>query len=215
MKKVLIVLLLAAAFCGVTTAAGTTAEEIMANMEKTDKTVNSLEFDFQQEIVYILTNEKNINAGKVSFQKPDSICMLQTSPLEQTVITNGKKVWIYTPKYKQVIIDSWKKWTSNSLVPITIINFGKEWKGLKKRYVITSEGMDSGKYVLLFVPKEKEGYKMKFWVEPESYIPVKIEIIGNNVTIVTEMKSKTINPIIDKKIFNFKAPAGVEVMNLP
>lgn len=215
MKKAFAVILLCAVCAGSASAKEMTAEGIMERMEEADKTVKSLEFDYRQEIVYNLTNEKNVNTGKVSFLKPDNIRLKQASPLEQTVITNGKKVWIYTPKYKQVIVDTWKKWTSNSLVPVSIINFGKEWKGLKARYEITSEGQDNGKYVLMFVPKDKGNYKMRFWVDPDNYIPVKIEILGNNVTITTEMKSKTVNPELDKNFFKFKAPAGVEEMNLP
>jgi outer membrane lipoprotein carrier protein len=192
-----------------------TLGELLAKMEQTDKTVMSLQFDFQQEIVYNLTNEKNVNTGKVSYLKPDNILMQQKSPLEQTIIANGTKVWIYTPKYNQVIVDSWKKWVSNSMVPISVINFGKEWKDLKNRYVISNDGMEGLNYALMFTPKDKAEYKMRFIIDADSFIPVKVTILGNNVTITTEIKSKLINPKLDKGMFNFKAPQGVEVMNLP
>ena len=43
---------------------------------------------------------------------PDSIRIRQKNPVDQTIVTNGKKVWVYTPSYNQVIVDSWKKWAS-------------------------------------------------------------------------------------------------------
>jgi outer membrane lipoprotein-sorting protein len=124
-------------------------------------------------------------------------------------------VWIYTPKYRQVIVDNWKKWIANSFVPASIINFGKGWKDLKKRYVISLDGRQDGRYVLMFTPRENESLKMKFWIEADKFIPVKVEIYGDNVTIRTEMLNETLNPKIDKKLFIFHAPAGVEVMSLP
>ncbi len=100
-------------------------------------------------------------------------------------------------------------------MPVSIINFGNGFKDLKKKYVITFEGMEDNKYILLFKPVSGDSFNMKFWVESGSFIPVKLLISGDNVTIKTEMINKTVNPKIDKKLFNFKAPAGVEVMDLP
>ena len=134
MKKILI---LAAAFAllpGAVIAAELTLDEVTAKMEEADKNVTSLEFAFTQEISYNLTKEKQTSGGNVSFMKPSSLYVKTNRPLEQEIISDGKKVWIYTPKYRQVIVDNWKKWTANSFVPVSIINFGKGWKDLRKRF---------------------------------------------------------------------------------
>jgi len=190
-------------------------EDLLAKMESAEQSISSLEFEFVQEILFVLTNETSSSAGKVSFAKPDNIRVEMYSPIEQSIVTNGKKVWIYTPKYNQVIVDSWQKWASNSFVPVSLIKFGKQWKDLRKKYEITLERSEDKAFVLLFIPKNKSEYKMRFWIEADSYIPVKIELLGINVTATTEMKSKAINPVIEKSRFSFKEPAGVEVLNLP
>ena len=191
-----------------------TLDEITAKMEEADRNVNSLNFEFTQEIVYNLTNEKQVASGKVSFMKPEYVRITENAPLEQEIIANGSKVWIYTPKYRQVIVDSWKKWAKDSMIPESLFNFGKSWKELKNKYVISYEGQDGDRYVLLFKPAGGQSLQMRFWVESGSFIPVKVVITGENVTIRTEIVAKTINPKIDKALFNFKAPPGIEVMNL-
>jgi outer membrane lipoprotein carrier protein len=215
MKKVIITAVLLATSAALSFADDMTLESITAKMEEADKSVNSIEFEFSQEIVYNLTNEKQLNNGKVTYLRPDNIIIKQNSPLEQEIVSNGKKVWIYTPKYRQVIVDNWKKWIKSSMVPESIVNFSKDWKDLKRRYNISYEGRDGNRYVLLFKPAEKESFQMKFWVDSDSFMPVKIFILGDNVTIKTEMFNKVLNPKLDKKLFIFKAPAGIEIMNLP
>src|SRR3989339_318446 len=111
-----------------------TLEEVMALIEKADEATNTFQFEFKQEISYLLTNETQANTGEVSFSKPHSLYLKQNKPVEQVIIANGKKVWIYTPGYKQVVEDTWKKWMNNSMVPASLINFGKGWGELKKKY---------------------------------------------------------------------------------
>jgi len=215
MKKIIFFALLLALSPCLAAAKDITVDDITAKMEAADKNVNSLEFDFKQEIIYNLTNEKQTNSGHVAYMKPENIYVKQHSPLDQEIVSNGKRVWIYTPKYHQVIVDNWKKWASNSFVPVSIINFGKGWKDLKKKYAITYEGIDDNKYVLLFKPAGEEAIKMKFWVSADDFVPVKVVLTGENVTINTEMINKSLNPKLDKKLFIFQAPSGVDVMNLP
>ena len=215
MKRVLLAAILLTAVSALSLAADLTLDQIMARMEEADKNINSIEFDFKQEICYTLTNEKQVNSGRVSFLKPDNIRVKQRTPLEQEITANGRKVWIYTPKYRQVVADSWKKWISNSFVPASIINFGKGYKDLMKRYKISYEGKDAADYVLLFTPAGEESFKMKFWIDGQSFVPSKLTITGENVTIQTEMINKVLNPKLDKKSFSFQPPSGVEVMDLP
>jgi chaperone LolA len=215
MSKTFIPLLILAACIHSAAAAEMTAAQITAKMEETDKSVTGIQFEFTQEIAYNLTNEKQVNNGSVSFMKPENLNVKMKTPLEQEIITNGKKVWIYTPKYNQFIVDNWKKWAASSFVPESLINFSKEWKDLKSKYVISYEGSDAGKYVLLFKPIAKESFQMRFWIDEKDFVPVKILITGENVTIKTEMINRVLNPKLDKKIFVFNAPAGIDVMNLP
>jgi outer membrane lipoprotein carrier protein len=192
-----------------------TIDEILDRMEKADAGIKNVQFEFTQEIVYPLTKEKQTNSGEVIFQKPNNLYLKQKNPLEQIIVSNGKKVWIYTPAYHQAVVDSWKKWTSSSMVPASVLNFGQSVPELKKRYTFTYKGLEDADYVILLTPKAKDSWQLTFWINSESFIPAKVSLSGDNVTVTTETRNYKLNPAVDKKIFSFKAPAGVEVLNLP
>jgi outer membrane lipoprotein carrier protein len=202
---------------GVLRAADVTVNEILARMEQAEGKIATVSFDFTQEISYKLTKEKQTNAGEVVFQKPNNLYLKQTNPLEQVIIANGKKVWIYTPAYKQVLSDSWKRWTQSSLVPSSMLNFGQNYSDLKKKYDFSLEGTENGDYVLLLVPRAKEAYawQLKLWIDQTSMAPGKAVLYGDNVTITTRTLNYKVNPPVDKKLFMFQAPPGVETLSIP
>ena len=192
-----------------------TLNEIISKMEESEKRIESVQFEFTQEISYTITGEKQSNSGEAIYQKPDCLYMKHKNPLEQVIISNGKKVWIYTPSYNQVLVDNWKKWTSSSMVPASMINFGQNLNDLKKKYTFNYAGREDNKYVLLLVPQKKEQWQLKLWIEPESFIPSRASLSGENITITTQTRNFKVNPKLDKGMFNFQAPKGVDVLNLP
>lgn len=192
-----------------------TMDNLLLKMEAAEKNIENMQFDFNQDLIYNLTNEKQSNKGQIIFKKPNNLYIKQNNTLDQIIISNGSKVWIYTPSYKQVIVDSWKKWISTSMVPSSMLNFGRTWQEMKKAYSFKYEGIDNGKYLILLTPNKKDMWQMKFWINMESFVPEKTALIGENINIITETKNYKINQELDKKIFNFKASPDVEILNLP
>ncbi len=198
-------------------AIATTLEDVMKLVQAADKNITTLQFGYRQEISYTLTNEKQVNTGTVSFLKPDSLYLTQTKPLEQTIVADGKKVWIYTPSYKQVIEDDWKKWANNSMVPASLVNFGKGWDDLKKQYTFSYMGSEGTDYILSLTPaagKKNNLFEIMLWINSASGMPVRIVLKGENVSVTTQIMDQKINPTLDKKIFKFTAPPGVESLKI-
>jgi outer membrane lipoprotein carrier protein len=200
-----------------TAARGATAsvEDILARMEKSEAGIQAVRFAFTQEIAYTVTKEKQTNSGEAVFQKPANIRVCQKSPLEQIITTNGKKVWIYTPAYRQVLVDSWKKWAASSLVPASLLNVGQNYKELKEKYTFSLAGTEGKDYVLLLTPRTKEAWRLKLWIDSDTLVPAKAVLFGDTVTVTTETIQYKINPPLEKGLFTFSAPAGVEVLNVP
>jgi len=196
-------------------AAEPTVDDIMARMEKAEANIQAVSFEFTQEIAYTVTREKQKNAGEVIFQKPANLYVKQKNPLEQIIISNGKKVWIYTPSYRQVLVDNWKKWMGSSLAPASLLNFGQNYRDLKSKYIFSFVGTEQGKYVLLLTPRSKEVWQLKLWIDADLLFPAKAALFGDSVTITTETLNYRLNPPIDKKLFIFQAPSGVDVLNVP
>lgn len=193
-----------------------TRESIIQRMEEAEKNIQSVSFSFTQDIVYNLTNEKQTNRGEINFRKPRKLHVRQFNPIEQIIVSNGKKVWIYTPTYGQVVIDNWKKWIKNTMVPSSMFDFtGTNWAEMQKQYSFTYDGDEDGAYVMTLSPLAAGGWRMKFWIDTATLMPVKAVLYGDSITVTTRTANYTLNPDIDAKIFDFKTPEGVEVLTLP
>ena len=197
-------------------ASAVTLEDVMELVDSADKSTYALQFEYKQEIAYTLTNEKQANSGVVSFIKPDSLYLTQSKPLEQVIVANGKKVWIYTPSYKQVIEDDWKKWADNSMVPASLVSFGKGLSDLRKKYTFSYMGAEGSDYVLSLTSLTKNGnnlFELMLWINSAGF-PERIVLKGENVTVTTQIINQKVNPALDKNLFKFKAPVGVEILKI-
>jgi len=198
-------------------------DNILRNLEKNDQTMVSVKFNYTQEISYSLTNEVQRNSGEMIFAKPNDIYFRQNNPLEQIIVSNGKKVWIYTPSYKQVIVDVWSRWINSGILPNSTLSLNLNWTEMKSKYSFEYIGLDEGSYLLLLSPlKTKnsgtsgdgDNWKLKIWIDPTDFKPVRTDLIGENIKVMTRISEYTRNAQSDKSIFNFKVPDGVEVMNM-
>lgn len=184
-------------------------------MEQSEKKVENISFDFTQEINFTLTGEKQSSSGQVSFMKPANILVKQLKPLEQSIISDGKKVWIYTPGYNQAISDDWKKWTKNSMIPDSLLNMNQNWAQLKKNYTFSYAGEEGKDRILLLTPGKKGGWKISFWVNSEDYSVSRMILAAENIQITTySFNYKINNTAMDKKMFKFNPPKGAEVLKM-
>jgi outer membrane lipoprotein carrier protein len=188
---------------------------LLAAMEQADQAVTTGRFSFTQDVVYTLTGEKQRTSGTVAFKKPASVSLSQQEPVEQHIISDGKKVWIYTPSYKQVVQDTWKKWTANSMVPDTLFNFGQNLPELRGKYHFSYRGQDGDFYLLHLAPKAPEQWSITLWVSTATCMPVRVRMEGENIALVTEAKNVEINPSLDRTLFTFTPPPGIDVITLP
>jgi outer membrane lipoprotein carrier protein len=186
-------------------------------MEKADAGITTLSFSFTQEITYTLTSESQTVIGDIIFTKPDSIYFKQQKPLDQVIIANKKKVWIYTPSYNQVVTDTWKKWVNNGVIPNSITTFSSGWGDMEKNYVFGFESEDDQFYILNLKPKKKDHFdwSIEMWVDKKDYCPRKILLYGENVRIKTQCDNYKINPVINKALFDFVPPKGTDVIEMP
>ncbi|MBN1622583.1 MAG: outer membrane lipoprotein carrier protein LolA [Endomicrobiales bacterium] len=197
-------------------------DDILSRLENEDKKIESVRFSFHQEIQYTLTKEKQVTTGEVAFKKPDNLYLKQDKPVEQIFISDGKKIWIYTPQYGQLVVDSWKKWLKSGFVPSSIISFSSDWSELQKNYDFSYIGSEGNFYIILLKPNIKskemfnpEKWQLKLWIDSKDLVPYKVSLEGENVSIITKTRDYKINPELNKNMFEFKKPKGVETIEMP
>ncbi|MBN1384119.1 MAG: outer membrane lipoprotein carrier protein LolA [Elusimicrobia bacterium] len=192
-------------------------DDILQKMEKTDSEITDLSFSFEQEILIVITNEKSSITGEAVFKKPNLFKIEHIKPEEQTVISDGKKIFFYQKEFNQVMIDDWNSFTTRGGFPDGIFNFSSTISDLKKTYDISLLDDEAKHHVLLLKMKEKQSQdiEIKLWVSKENSIVEKTEMQTETVaTTVTISKIKT-NKNIKNSVFRFKLPKGAQIITSP
>lgn len=188
--------------------------EILNEMEKADKEVNSLEVSYSQEILFLTTNEKQQITGNLKYKKPNLVYIVQKTPQEQKIYIDGKTITIYTPENMQAVVDNWKNVISGDFSPASIVSFGSNWKILGKENEIKYVYENLESFILDVSPKVKPQWDMKLTVSKETYRPQKAVFSTAGIKITIIMKDYKTNPDLSKIVFKFKAPENVDVINL-
>lgn len=201
----------------------TKLEEILLKLEKNDQAIKNVRFNYFQDISYTLTRELQHVSGQMVFGKPDNFYLKQNKPIEQIIISNGKKVWIYTPAYRQVIVDRVQRWLNSGILPNSTVSLALNWKELRKKYTFEYLGEENGAYMLLLMPIKPDAggksnslnnWKLKLWFDTKDLSPLRVDLIAESVSVITKITGYARDQDIDKKIFNFKTPEGVDVIKM-
>ncbi|MDR3281607.1 MAG: outer membrane lipoprotein carrier protein LolA, partial [Endomicrobium sp.] len=111
--------------------------KILLKIENSSKKINTLKMDYVQNVFYEYTKEREEIAGTLFLKKPRYMYIKQLLPLEQQIYIDDKKILIYTPKDKQVVVDDLKNVIGVYFLPSLILNFGSGWREIKKTNIIS------------------------------------------------------------------------------
>jgi outer membrane lipoprotein carrier protein len=218
MKKLCLAVLFLSVFsAGISAETKSKIDEILLNMENADANIKTVRFNIYQEINYTLTKEKQIVEGEIAFKKPENFYFKQTKPMEQIINANGRKIWIYTPAYNQLMVDSWKNWLKNGFVPSSLLSFSNDWKEMKNNYTFEYLGDEDNCFIIGLTPSKESAassWKMNIWIDSKLFVPKKVKLFAENIEITTNTSEYVVNGKIDDSLFHFKIPKGVEPVKM-
>jgi len=200
-------------------AVGLTFKELLEKIEQKDIEISDIKFDFSQEIKISLTKEEYKIFGSAVYKKPDKLYLKtsagETSPFpEQVVISWGERVWIYIPKYRQVIVEKWKSLSKYHFVPEEIFSYVDSVKKLGKNYELEYQGIVNNFFLLSLKPKKRKEIKINFYISPDTYLPLKTELFAETVEVLTEIKDIEVNTQVKDELFHFSPPEDVNILSL-
>lgn len=191
-----------------------TVEGVLTKMEAADENAKVLKFDFTQRIKFILTGETQIKTGHLIFRKPDNIRIEQNNPAEQVLVSDGKRVWVFTPAYNQLVIDDWKKWLKNNELAYIFFSFAKSFKEFEKQYNFSYVSESEKGILLSLEPINKDRPKMNLLVDETTFMPVQTTVFLENVEIVSGVENLIINPKVNDEDFKFRSPDKSNIIKL-
>lgn len=201
-------------FCGVVHAV--TLEDVVARLERAEKEVQSLQFDFTQKTTLAIGGRAVETRGKAMFQRPNRFRVEQSAQENQTFISNGKTFWVSLPDRGQVLKGSMDNWARFAGFPQGLTPFRMDVAEMKKKYQFSMSDESEGA-VLTLTPKEagEFSYTVRLWVDMNTGVAEKTALVSDNVTTVVRVQNIKVNPRVESGTFRFVPPKDTEILEMP
>ena len=151
----------------------------------------------------------NQSQGKMSLARPGRFRWDVTQPNPQLIVTNGKKIWIYDADLEQVTIRYMQKEAGE--VPALLLSNTNETLEKDFRVDMTNE---AGTQWFLLKPKDKGSLfeLIKLGFENKQITQMQLQDHLGHVTLI-QFNHIVVNNNLSPALFNFKAPAHVDVID--
>jgi outer membrane lipoprotein carrier protein len=188
-----------------------TSDELSSKIEKRYKSFKDISMSFTQITKSeIFSTEKKIR-GKMYLKNPDKFRIDNPS---QSIVTDGKLLWLFSEKNKQVTIHKLKKSKKIFKPHDYIYNFRENYKP----QLGDDEKVDKRTcYKLILTPKEEDLFvtHMTLWIDKKNLLVRKLEYQDMNDNWVSLVFDRIkINSDLEDSQFVFIAPEGIEVVDL-
>jgi len=196
-----------------------------------DKKITGFQGEFLQTTKIASLNRKRTGRGQVAFAfiredgKPQTAQFRwdYVEPEKQSVISDGKKLWIYTPENRQVI-ESDVSFTDPKDNPLAFVT---GLGNLKRDFEISwgePQTRGAGDYVLSLTPRQPSSMiqKLELVVRKQAVtsqgkrqiFPLRESVVFDSTgnSTVLHFRQIRINPELDDHFFTFTIPVGTRVM---
>ncbi|MFC1660686.1 outer membrane lipoprotein carrier protein LolA [Gemmatimonadota bacterium] len=170
--------------------------------------------DFQQELVVPLLGETTHSRGVLCQERPNRLSMRFSDPAGDVVVADGEFFWVYYPSADpgQVLRFTMETRPGG-------FDFQKEFlEGPGEKYDLEYLGLEEVEgretYLISAIPRSPVSFSAsRLWLDPESSLIVKAEILQENGSKRTVILSNLVmNPDPDPDRFRFTPPPEAQVI---
>jgi outer membrane lipoprotein carrier protein len=192
-------------------------EQLIARMQESYDKTKDMEARFIQEVTIKSINKTEREEGIVYFKNPQRMLWNYLQPKPKKMIINPEKVWLYIPEDRIVYIQEAKSVFESKLTIKFLSGIGKLTDEFQVRFSHANPVNKEGNYLLTLLPKDTDlGIEKLFVTANKDTLQIEecsfTDALGN----ITRIRFKIIktNANLSDKLFTFKVPAGVEVVNI-
>jgi outer membrane lipoprotein carrier protein len=196
-------------------AAAPTLDEAVNALEQAQRRVTDLKAPFRQAALNKALNQTVEARGTLYLKKPGRLRWEYQTPTPQEIVSDGTRLWIYTPELKQVNV---------SAAPAVLVGpagsflqgLGQVREHFEPRFLNPAQPTDAdGLVVLDLVPKRPQPLMTRLIVsvDPRSWLVRQAVIhdeLGNTVTV--RFGDAVVNSGLSDSLFVFVPPPGVAVV---
>jgi len=188
-----------------------TINQVLDRVQHFYESILSLKASFIQKVNFP-EGKTEISYGKVWIKKPCKMKWIYQGPEKFFIISDGRKIYIYYPEEKEVLVFPYQKSISSKLALEFINGKAKIEKDLKlESFKVLNENY----WKLNFLPLKKDSLveKISLLVNLKTGEVREISLVqSTGEKIVLLFKKVYYNIKIPQNFFNFNPPKGVEVI---
>lgn len=181
--------------------------EPIEQLQQFNREITNASGDFTQKILTKNGSIKKSSSGTFIFSRPGKFRWTYSTPYEQILVSNGKKLIIFDKDLNQVTTRSLGNSIDSS--PAAILFGGTD---LSKSFTLTAAGNKDGREWVSATPKTKSSNFIKVNIGMVNGAPNAMELYDTlgQVTVLTFSDFKK-NSGVSESSFNFTAPTGATI----
>ncbi len=151
------------------------------------------------------------SSGTFEFQRPGRFKFVYQKPFEQTIVADGKTLWLYDVDLNQVT----QRAQSQALgsTPAALLAAAPDLQALRADFTLSSAPAQDGLEWVLAVPKTKDGQLQSVRVGFEGQQMAALDILDSfGQRSLIRFTGLQVNPALPMAAFQFKLPAGADVV---
>ncbi len=187
----------------------------LSNLEKFVETTRSGRADFKQ-VVTSPPKEgqaprQKTSTGTFEFERPGRFRFVYKKPFEQTIVADGRTLWMYDVDLNQVTS------RDQSLVlgstPAALIASAPDLSALKKDFELRDAPPADGLEWVEATPKSRDGQLQRVAVGFKGAQLAALDILDSfGQRSLLTFSGFEVNPLLESNAFQFQPPAGVDVL---
>ena len=151
------------------------------------------------------------SSGSFEFSRPNKFKFIYKKPFEQSIVADGQSLWLYDVDLNQVTVS--KQAQALGSTPAALISSAADLRALQADFNLTGAPDKEGLEWVVATPKAKEGQLQSVRVGFRAGTLAVLEILDSfGQKSVLSFNSFQVNPILEATAFQFKPPAGADVI---
>lgn len=187
-----------------------TMEAVLGQFELFDRELTSLSAHFLQSLTVTETGMTSAIEGTVEYAKPEKLRIEHVRPERQTVVSDGKDIWIHRHSQSQVVQSNLKDWKKSDPMINNLMQFGSYAK-MMRTYDVTLDSAAARPSLSLRPKGEAADFELRFELDPGTLFPLRTELIVQAMRVRTTMDTVAFNPRLKEERFVFEIPADADV----
>jgi outer membrane lipoprotein carrier protein len=152
-----------------------------------------------------------VSSGSFAFARPQRFRFDYRKPFEQTIVADGQTLWLYDVDLNQVT--SRKQAAALGSTPAALIASAPDLKTLQADFTLTENPAQEGLEWVLATPKSRDSGLQSVRIGFRVGELAKLEMLDSfGQRSVLSFSGFQINPALEAAVFQFKPPAGADVV---